>query len=168
MGGNMSNREIVEKFLSCYHNHDYRGMQSYLDEKIQFSDYAFDINGEKVNAMWHWFCIPYKPREKPIEVPEFEVIETKGDTVIAKYRVNYLYGKGKRPVDYYIKAHFTIQNDRIIKHHDEFFSISEYEFAKMAFGFPIAILSLTPVLRFFLKIGASNRLEQFMLKNKDD
>ncbi len=164
----MPNREIVEKFLACYHNHDYRGMQSCLDEKIQFSDYAFDINGEKINAMWHWFCITYPPREKPIDVPEFEIIETKGDTVIAKYRVNYLYGEGKRPVDYYIKAHFTIQNDRIIKHHDEFFNISEYEFAKMAFGFPLAILGLTPFLRILVKYKASKKLRQFMDEHKND
>lgn len=75
----MSNTEIVEKFLTSYQNDDYHGMQSYLDEKVQFSDYAFDIHGGKVRALWHWFNINYSPRKQPINVPEFDIIEAKRD-----------------------------------------------------------------------------------------
>lgn len=164
----MPNTEIIEKFLTCYQNHDYHGMQSYLDEKIHFSDYAFDIHGGKVKAMWHWFCIKYPPRDHPITVPEFDILEAKEDTVVAKYRVNYLSGEDKNPVDYYIKAYFTVRNDRITRHHDEFFSISEYEFAKMAFGFPKAWLALTPILRIIVKKTAKEKLEQFMHEHKND
>jgi hypothetical protein len=140
----VSNQQIVEKFLSCYQQHDYEGMQSCLDDGVIFSDFAFDIHGKEVISMWHWFCIKYPPREQPIDVPEFTVLEETGDTILAKYRVKYLYGEDHRPVDYFIRARFTLKNDRIIEQHDEFFSISEYEFAKMAFGFPEALLGLTP------------------------
>jgi hypothetical protein len=159
---NMSNQQIVEKFLSCYQQHNYQGMQSCLDDDVHFSDFAFDIHGKKVVAMWHWFCIKYPPREKPIDVPEFKVLEARGDTAVAEYRVNYLYGEDQRPVDYFIKTRFTLRNGKIIDQRDEFFSISEFEFAKMAFGFPKALLGLTPLLRIIVKKKADEKLGQFM------
>lgn len=158
----MSNAEIVKNFLSFYQKHDYQGMQSCLDKNVRFSDYAFDIEGEKVKAMWHWFCVPYPPRKRPIEVPEFLILEETGNTVVAKYRVKYLYGEDELPVNYLIKSQFTLGNGKILRQHDEFFSISEYEFAKMAFGFPKALLGLTPLLRIIVKTKASEKLEQFM------
>ncbi|MDD5580697.1 MAG: hypothetical protein PHY16_15635 [Methylobacter sp.] len=112
--------------------------------------------------MWQWFCVKYPPREKPIEVPEFYILEESGDAVVAKYRVKYLYGEDQKPVDYFIKARFTCRDGRIIEQHDEFFSISEYEFAKMAFGFPKALLALTPLLQVIVKKKAREKLGQFM------
>lgn len=162
LGRNMPNQQIVEKFLSCYQQHIYEGMQSCLAEKVHFSDFAFDIRDEKVMAMWRWFCTVYPPREKPVDVPEFSILEAVGDSVVAKYRVKYLYGDHQRPVDYFIKSRFTLSNDRIVEQHDEFFSISEYEFAKMAFGYPTALLALTPLLRKIVQKKAPEKLEQFV------
>src|SRR2546427_11438024 len=62
-GSKVSNQQIVEKFLSCYQQHDYEGMQSCLDDGVRFSDFAFDIHGKEVISMWHWFCIKYPHRE---------------------------------------------------------------------------------------------------------
>lgn len=159
----MSNKAIVENFLSCYKNYDNQGMQRCLADEVQFSDYAFeDIHGKKVMAMWHWFCIPYGDRKNPIDVPEFSILEEGGDTIVAKYRVQYRYGKNERPVDYFIRSWFTIGNDKIVRQHDEFFSISEFEFAKMAFGFPTALLAFTPLLQMIVRKKAGEKLDQFM------
>jgi ketosteroid isomerase-like protein len=158
----MTNEDIVKKFFSCYQAHDYVGMQNCLDENVKFADFAFDIEGKQVKAMWHWFCVSYPPRDKPVSVPEFEVVNSNNDKVLAKYRVNYLYGDNQRPVDYFIQAHFKLQDDKIVEQKDEFSSISEFEFAEMAFGFPLQLLALTPLLRVLVKKKAAEKLSQFI------
>jgi hypothetical protein len=158
----MSNEDIVKKFLTCYQAHDFHGMHDCLDENAEFSDFAFDIQGKEVKAMWHWFCIPYLERTKPIDIPEFDVAKSEGDVVTAKYRVSYLYGEKQRPVDYFISSHFKIHNDKIINQEDSFGSISQFEFAEMAFGFPVQFFALTPLLRIVVKSKAAKKLKQFM------
>lgn len=158
----MSSEDIVKKFFFCYKAHDYGGMQSCLDENVKFSDFAFDIRGKQVRAMWHWFCVPHPPRKKPVYVPEFEVVKANSDAVLAKYRVSYLYGDKQRPVDYFTEAHFKFQDDKIVEQKDTFSSISQFEFAEMAFGFPLQLLALTPLLRIVVKKKAAEKLEQFM------
>jgi hypothetical protein len=158
----MSNQQIVEQFLLCYQRHDHQGMQNCLDADVRFSDYAFkDISGRQVARMWHWFCIPYPPRKEPINVPDFQIIEEDGNFVRVHYHVQYGYGRRQRPVDYVIQARFTLENGKIVAQHDEFFNVSEYDFAKMAFGLPVAWLSLTPVLRLLVRILGSIKLYRF-------
>jgi len=143
-------------------------MHDCLDENVTFSDFAFDIQGKEVRAMWHWFCVPYLERKKPIDVPEFEgvpefkIVQSKGDIVLAKYRVSYLYGEKQRPVDYFINTKFRLQNDKIVDQKDTFGNISQFEFAGMAFGFPLQLLALTPLLRIVVKKKAAEKLNQFM------
>jgi len=158
----MSNEDIVRKFFSCYQSHDFKGMHSCLDENVKFSDFAFDIQGNQVRAMWHWFCIPFLRREEPVDVTKFEILRAEGDVVEARYRVSYLYGDKQSPVIYFIKASFVIQNDKIVKQTDTFGNISEYEFAKMALGFPLQFLALTPWLRGVVQAKAIKKLNEFM------
>ena len=158
----MLNKDIVKRFLTCYHDHDFCGMHDCLDENVTFSDFAFDIQGKEVRAMWHWFCIQYLERKKSIDVPEFEIVQSEGDIVLAKYRVNYLYGDKQRPVDYFIEAQFRLQDDKIVNQKDTFGSISQFEFAEMALGSPYQFLALTPLLRIMVKKKAAEKLSQFM------
>jgi hypothetical protein len=158
----MSNEDIVREFFSCYQSHDFKGMHSCLDENVKFSDFAFDIQGDQVRAMWHWFCIPFLRREEPVDVTTFEILHAEGDVVEASYRVSYLYGDKQRPVIYFIKASFVIQNDQIVQQTDEFSNISEYQFAKMALGFPVQFLAFTPLLRDIVQLKAIKKLNEFM------
>ncbi|GBO56034.1 ketosteroid isomerase-related protein [Pseudanabaena sp. lw0831] len=141
-------------------------MHSCLDENVKFSDFAFKIQGNQVKAMWHWFCVPYPSRKKPVDIPEFEIIQSSGDVVVAKYRVKYLYGDKQRPVDYFIKASFVIQNDKIVEQKDTFSTILPSKFTEMALGFPLQILALTPLtmslLRVLVQKTAAKKLNQFM------
>lgn len=158
----MLNEDIVKRFLTCYHNHDFCGMHDCLDENVTFSDFAFDIQGKEVRAMWHWFCVPHLERKNPIDVPEFEIVKSEDDIVLGKYRVSYFYGEKQRPVDYSISAHFKLQNGKIVVQKDIFDSISQFEFAQMAFGFPLQFLALTPLLRIVVRKKAAEKLSQFM------
>lgn len=158
----MSNKEVIEKFFLSYQNHDHQGMQDCLAPTAQFSDYAFKkIKDNEVKAMWHWFCILYKGRP-PIDVPEFEILESENDTVIARYRVVYLYGEKKSPVDYFIKTRFKLHQDKITEQNDIFDSVSENDFAKMALGEPLSLLASTPFLRPIVRIIAKRKLNKFM------
>jgi hypothetical protein len=158
----MSNADTVSNFLTYYQKHEFDSMHNCLDENVKFSDFAFDIKGKAVKAMWHWFCIEYSPRPKPVEVPDFEIVHSESDVVLARYRVSYPYGDKQRPVDYFITARFKILNGKIVEQEDVFNNISQFEFAKMAFGFPLQILALTPLLRPIVKKKAIEKLRKFM------
>ncbi len=112
--------------------------------------------------MWHWFCIPFLGREEPIDVTKFEILHIEGNFVEASYRVSYLYGDKQRPVIYFIKTIFLIQNDKIVQQTDEFGNISEYEFAKIVLGFPFQFLAFTPLFRDIIQPKAIKKLNEFM------
>src|SRR5919202_5003259 len=113
----MLSEETATKFFSSYQNHDFRGMQSCLDENIHFQDFAFDIKGHRVFAMWHLFCSETDSRP-PVDVPHFEIINASSDFLKAKYRVRYLFGESKKPVDYEIEAHLLLEDGKISEHRD--------------------------------------------------
>jgi hypothetical protein len=119
-------------------------------------------NADIVKKFFAWFCIPHLERKKPIDVPEFEIVQSEGDIVLARYRVSYLYGEKQRPVDYFIDAYFKLQNSKIVEQNDTFGSISQFRFAEMALGFPYQFLALTPLLRSVVKKKAAEKLSQFM------
>ncbi len=158
----MLNEEVIKTFLTSYQNHDFFRMHECLDENVTFSDFAFDIQGKEVRAMWHWFCVPYLEHKEPIEVPELQIVQSEDEVVLAKYRVKYLYGEKQRPVDYFVNTCFRLRDGKIIDQKDKFSSISEFEFAEKAFGFPLQLLALTPLLRIMVKQKAAEKLGRFM------
>ena len=154
----MSGEETARKFFSSYQNHDFRSMQSCLDENVHFSDFAFDIKGHRVFAMWHLFCSE-TDRRPPVDVPLFEIIDASGDFLRARYRVSYLFGESKRMVDYEIEAHLRLNNDRIIEHTD----ISDIKkWASMAFPGPTYLIAHTAPFRKRVRKQAMDRLNDFM------
>jgi len=158
----MLNEDIVKEFLTCYQNHDFLGMHNCLDENVKFSDFACDIQGTKVRAMWHWFCVPYKERKDPVDVPNFEITSSEGDLVSAEYRVSYFFGAKKRHINYVIKSQFRIQNSKVIEQKDLFGSISPYQLAQMLLGFTGQLLGFTPLFRMIVKKKFAKTLSQFM------
>lgn len=156
----MSNRETVITFLSCYQNHDYVGIQRCLSPKVMFHDMAFEtLKGPDVSALWHSFCVPYGARQEPVKIPSYEVFGEHGGVVSARYRVQYLY-EGKRKVDYLIHTVFTLRNGKIVNQRDVN-CISPFAFARMAFGYPICFLALTPLFQGLVRLLADRKLQQF-------
>lgn len=162
----MTNKKIVKAFLRYYQDHDYKGMHGLLDDHVKFIDYLYKIEGESVKAMWHWYCVPYEYRIWPIDVPNFKVKEATGDTVEATYRVCYLLGRNRRPLDYYIDSQFTVSNGKIVEQRDHFGNISESEFLLMACGLPLRWQMLAPLFRHGLRIIARMKLRKFMLRKE--
>ena len=158
----MTRTEVVERFFESYVRHDHAAMVACLTDDVHFDDYAFDIRGSAVLAMWHWFCIPYGDRKEPVNVSDVVVTSACADDIGARYRVSYLYGRRQRPVDYVIQSVFRLRGGRIAEQHDSFATLTEWEFASSAFGFPLAALAITPILRPRVRKKALASLEAFM------
>lgn len=156
----MTNREVVSSFLAAYQAHDYVRMHSCLDGNAKFSDLAFQrITGADVRAMWHWFCVRTESREHPVSVLSFEILNAAADHVEARYQVDYTLER-RHKVNYVIQSDFTLRDGRIVRQVDEP-TISNFEFAKMALGFPKCLLALTPWFQRILRRQMSGKLADF-------
>ena len=155
----MTNREVVTAFFTSYQRHDYAGMHACLDPGVEFCDLAFEsITGAEVRAMWCWFCQPTKTRD-PVQVPGFEIVKSEGDHLHAEYWVRYSPGAGKL-VNYVIRSEFTLRNGNIVRQIDEPV-ISDFEFARMAMGFPACLLALTPAFKPAIRRKMRKKLDEF-------
>ena len=165
----MSNEDTIKLFYSFYQKHEYKGMQSLLNANVKFSDYALDISGKAVFAMWHWFCVPFEARQEPMEVPSFEILGSDNNRVLGKYRVIYKLRDEKnetvRTVDYVIESNFTLEDGKIKIHTDKI-TISELAFARMVAGFPKCLLAFTPIFQKKVKEDISTKLSKFMHVHK--
>ncbi len=156
----MTNREVVMSFFASYQKHDAAGMYSCLDSQVEFSDLAFHkITGANVRAMWQWFCVPTESRTKPVSVPSFEVLKAEGDSVQARYEVAYTL-EGGHAVNYVIRSEFTLSGGKIVNQNDTP-TISNFQFAKMALGFPKCILGLTPMFKPIIRREMGSKLAAF-------
>lgn len=147
-------------FFASYKKHDSAGMDSCLDPEVEFCDLAFrKITGADVRAMWQWFCVPTESRTEPVKVPSFEILEAEGDSVQARYEVDYTLER-KHRVNYVIRSDFTLSNGRIVRQVDTP-TISNFQFAKKALGFPKCILGLTPMFKPLIRREMASKLAAF-------
>ena len=156
----MNNTKTVTDFFLFYQKHDYAGMLSCLDPQVGFSDLAFrKITGDDVRAMWNWFCIPTESRLKPVFILEFKILEAEGEHVQARYQVDYTLERGHR-VNYVIQSDFTLRNGKIVRQVDSP-TISNFQFARMALGFPKCLLALTPLFKPIIRGEMGKKLSEF-------
>jgi hypothetical protein len=154
----MQSEEIVQAFFFAYQRHDDKGMQAMLSQAVHFVDFAFDISGQDVFAMWRLFCLATESRA-PVEVQWYRIISASSRAVTADYRVAYVYGKNKRPVDYVIRANFTIVEGKIVEHRDHG---SIFTWAWQAIGPLPALISWTLVFRRIVARQARKTLDDFI------
>lgn len=151
----MQNEEVVREFFLAYREHAYPRMRALLSSNIHFKDFAFDIEGQRVFAMWQWFCT----RSDPVEVPWFGNVKTHGNDVTADYRAEYLYGEAKRPVNYVIRAKFVLKDGLIVDHHDDG---DIRVWSRQALGRLASAFSWNPIFKLFIRWQARKKLEAFM------
>jgi hypothetical protein len=154
----MLNEQLVRDFFLAYQQHSYPRMHALLSREVHFSDFAFDIEGHRVFAMWQWFCLPDKNRA-PVSVPWFGDIGADGDGITARYRVAYTYGAARRPVDYEIRSRFLIRDQLIIDHHDEG---DIRAWSRQAIGELPSRFSRTPLFNWFIRHQAQKKLDAFI------
>lgn len=154
----MTETTVVQSFFEAYQRHDYPAKHAVLAIDTHFSDYAFNIRGEPVRTMWHWFCIAYGARKAPVEVSDVTITAA----VAHEVRARYLFGRRQRPVDYSISSRFRVHDGEITEQVDSFGSVTEWGFASMAFGHSLACLSVTPWLQAIVRRKAFVPLTTFM------
>ena len=152
-------KAIIERFLGCYQRHHSPGMHALLDPEVSFSDLAFKrITGADVRAMWQWYCVKTEARE-PVDVLSFQVENGAGNRVHAKYEVDYTL-KGGHHVRYIIQSKFELRDGKIVTQADTP-TISDFQFARMATGFPKYLLALTPLFRPIVRLDMKCKLKKF-------
>lgn len=154
----MQSEEVVRAFFVAYQQHDYERMRALLSDEVRFADFAFNIHGQDVFAMWQLFCLATDSRA-PVEVRWVKIIRASGRAVTADYRVAYLYGEEKRPVDYVIRAYFTVENGKIVEHRDRG---SIFIWAWQALGPLPALTSWMPFFREKVRKEARKKLDDFI------
>lgn len=158
----MTNREVVTAFFASYQAHSSEGMLACLDPRVEFRDLAFErITGADVRAMWRWFCQPTETRPKPVEVPEFTILQAEGDRVLAEYSVRYSPSAG-RLVHYRIRSELSLRDGRIVRQIDKP-TISTFQFARMAKGFPVCLLALIGAFKPLTRRIMRKKLDEFMM-----
>jgi len=159
----MTDHDVVKDFFACYQTHDYKGMQDCLHLDSQFSDFAFDIEGADVFAMWEWLCTRENKEtgERPVEILSFGNIRSgrRDNIVTATYELRYRFGDTGRRVQYSIDAEFLFDDGQIIRHRDDG---SMKTWARQALGPPWSWFHGTEFFRNRVRRRARERLDRFI------
>lgn len=158
----LTNKAVVNAFYAAYQQHNYRAMKACLHPDVEFSDLAFErLSGDDVFAMWRWFTAPHGERTEAVRVVFYAVDGVEDDVVYARYEVDYSLGGANR-INYLIYSELTLCDGRIVRHLD-IPTISNYQFARMAMGFPKCLLALTPFFEPILRRAMARKLAAFRL-----
>lgn len=134
----MSNIPLIQQFYAAFQDRNGAIMKAFYSSQTQFSDPAFGpLRGEEIGDMWTMVCqnISENGRIQLLEIQEH------GNEVSGVWEAHYLFGKKQRKVRNVISFRMTIQNGKIVEHHDHF---PMYAWAKQAFGINGWLLGWTP------------------------
>lgn len=125
------NAELIERFYTAFANLDSATMAACYHPQATFRDPAFELEGERIGAMWTMLC----QRAKEFELT-FGEVEADQDRGSANWRAQYIFSATKRRVDNRIRASFEFE-DGLIRHHVDEFDF--HRWARQALG-PIGTL----------------------------
>ena len=117
-------------------------MVSHYHHDIVFSDPAFGtLKQEEACDMWR-MLISKGGDDLKVDLLS---VEEEGDQVKAKWKARYCFGKKKRPVVNEISATFDFQDEKIVRHRDDF---DLWKWAGQAMGATGKLIGWT---KFFMK-----------------
>ncbi|WP_026389784.1 nuclear transport factor 2 family protein [[Acholeplasma] multilocale] len=122
----MNKKELMESFYEAFSKGDWKTMNSFYADNTTFTDSIFKgLNHEQVTAMWKMLL----ENNEDMSV-EFTIIEDNDDFKV-NWIVTYKFGPKRRKVINSVLASFEIENDKIVKHKDEF---NFYKWSKQSLG----------------------------------
>ncbi len=152
-----TNEIIINTFYTCFQNNDYKGMQDCYADTAHFSDPVFyDLNARQVKAMWEMFCV----NGKDLEV-EFKNVSANEKNGSSEWMAIYTFSQTGRKVINRIKANFTFEQGKIVKHIDDF---NFYDWSKQALGASGLLLGWTPFVKNKIRKVAMKNLQDYMNK----
>ncbi|MBN8739611.1 MAG: hypothetical protein BGP24_05495 [Lysobacterales bacterium 69-70] len=111
----MQPSERIDLFYRAFQRRDGATMASCYTADATFRDPVFELQGERVGAMWRMLC----ERGKDLRV-EFSDVRTDGDRGSAQWQAWYRFSKSGRPVHNVIHAEFRFRDGLICEHVDSF------------------------------------------------
>ncbi|MCL1593567.1 MAG: nuclear transport factor 2 family protein [Actinomycetia bacterium] len=122
---------------------------------IHFSDPVFrDLNGSEVKAMWHMLC----ERGTDLEVT-FSDVTASGSTASARWEASYTLGGADRQIHNVITATFSLENDMILDHRDDF---DLWKWTRMALGMSGTLLGWSGFVQNKVREQANRQLQRFI------
>lgn len=107
--------ERIDLFYRAFQRRDGATMASCYTPDATFRDPVFELQGERVGAMWRMLC----ERGKDLRV-EFSDVRADGDRGSAEWQAWYRFSKSGRPVHNVIHAEFRFRDGLICEHVDSF------------------------------------------------
>ncbi|WP_255066994.1 nuclear transport factor 2 family protein [Lacihabitans sp. LS3-19] len=153
----MNNAELIENFYRAFQSKDYISMQNSYAPDATFSDEVFqNLNGVEAGKMWEMLIKAGKDMEL-----KYQILESKDDTIKARWIAKYTFSKTGRMVINDIKAEFKIKDGKIIRHRDKF---DFYKWSRQALGFSGLLLGWTLFLKNKVRATAMSGLKKFIEK----
>jgi len=136
----------LQKILNCYH------------EEIIFSDPAFGtLNGDRARGMWA-MLLAQKNSELNIR---FDQVSANGETGMAYWIAQYVFGPSKRKVTNRVTARFKFKDGFIVEHRDSF---DLRCWSRQAMGLSGLLLGWTSFMKNKVQRTTNGRLNAFMSK----
>lgn len=149
------NRDMIDRFYSCFKVLDGDGMAQCYHENIEFSDPVFPkLHGSEVSAMWKMLCLQAQGFE--LTFNDAQANDTIGSV---NWEAKYIFSVTDRKVHNKINASFRFQDGKIIQHHDSF---NFWKWSSMALGPVGIILGWSPLVKNKVQKQAAKNLERFM------
>ncbi|MEO6220844.1 MAG: nuclear transport factor 2 family protein [Ginsengibacter sp.] len=157
-----TNQQLLTTFYQSFQRKDYKAMQNCYADNAVFNDEVFiSLNASEVKAMWEMFCI--KGKDLRIDFSNLHADEKNGN---AEWTAAYTFSKTNRKVINHIKANFSFENGKILRHTDHF---NFYNWSCQALGLTGVLLGWTSFVKNKVRKEGMKNLSDFMnKKNKFD
>jgi ketosteroid isomerase-like protein len=151
-----TNEQLIHNFYSSFQKLDAAGMNACYSDDIVFYDPVFELlQANEVRSMWRMLCTNAKDFEL-----SFSNIKDLGENYYTcDWVANYTFSKTGRRVQNNVKAHFKMEDGKIIEHSDGF---SVHKWSMQALGFSGWLLGWNSFFQRKIKNSAKKSLLTFM------
>ena len=150
-----SHVETIAAFYQAFERRDHAAMAACYHPSIHFSDPVFtDLHGAEVAAMWHMLC----ERGADLRVT-YEQVSGEQNRGRAHWEAHYTFGPSGRLVHNIVDASFEFEDDRIIRHVDDF---DLWRWTRMALGLSGTLTGWTGFTKAKVRATAQRGLSRFI------
>ena len=149
-----AHRALIDRFYRAFQIRDGAAMADCYHAEATFHDPVFDLQGERIGAMWTMLT----SRGKDLRV-EYDHVSANADAGRADWQAWYSFSATGRPVHNVISARFRFRDGLIIEHVDSF---SFWRWARQALGPAGLLLGWSPMLHNKVRREAARTLERFV------
>jgi hypothetical protein len=147
--------EVVSAFNEAFVQRNGPQMAAFYSDGVEFSDPVFPLlRGEEAKCMWRMLCA----KSSDLRV-EYEILSHAGNKVQVKWQAYYSFGPAARKVHNSVIADLLVENEKILRHTDQF---NFWKWSSQALG-PVGFLfGWNPFLQRKVQAGAQKSLRSFL------